>query len=642
MRKQTLVILLVLVSAVLTAAESESKSKTNDDKWVCSGRKDPEKMSKKEYLKAFGDGPCSPIILLPGTGGSNLNVIIDCPVLRTSDPELFSNCGWNACDGDEDLLTNPENKSVPQKEYLAWVPHIVSPLTIFTPTEKQKKCFAGLLTLAYDITSTTTKVKPIPGIDVRIVGATQETRSKKSWDCGMDGVQLIIKDIPEVPELGYYLHTHRKLLYLGYISGLTAQALPYDWRMDNISDEVSRKYLPLIKEMYAMINKKIVLLSHSMGSFRTYALLNQMTQDDKDKYISQYIAAAPVLVGAPQVNKYFFCGSEEYHFPLNLGIDFPTFKATLGNFTSMYQLLPNDYKLLNKGTDWMNKVEARIAYEKGDSEDPVFDWMPKRDQVCYSKYPDRKYCISGLQRPDNYGQLLGQDMTDANIKDLIIKNTFAGLKGDGYKTIDDNFRYLPNINVPTTIFYSTRVPAEGGHNYKVDPTNFTKNNKFCPKESFDILWEFGDGTVPQHASTTPWIKWAYEFDQKKPLAKPVKFVEVCSDINQRMTPYDTKNEKGEWIMTKNEYQGVKCNCKQGVVKDCDHIGIIILAEFNEYLGTALQVNEKAAVSQKAQAMTEQQLQDYVNMCNMLYDTYNSFETQKMKNERESKSKIQVE
>ena len=61
-----------------------------------------------------------------------------------------------------------------------------------------------------------------------------------------------------------------------------------------------------------------------------------MTQDDKDKYISQYIAAAPVLVGAPQVNKYFFCGSEEYHFPLNLGIDFPTFKATLGNFTSMY------------------------------------------------------------------------------------------------------------------------------------------------------------------------------------------------------------------------------------------------------------------------------------------------------------------
>jgi hypothetical protein len=65
-----------------------------------------------------------------------MNVIIDCDTLRSNDPHLFSECGWNACDGDADLHIDPENKSVPKKEYLAWVPHVISPMTLFSPTEK--------------------------------------------------------------------------------------------------------------------------------------------------------------------------------------------------------------------------------------------------------------------------------------------------------------------------------------------------------------------------------------------------------------------------------------------------------------------------------------------------------------------------
>jgi hypothetical protein len=245
-------------------------------------------------------------------------------------------------------------------------------------------------------------------------------------------------------------------------------------------------------------------------------------------------------------------------------------------------------------------MNDRVRYEMGESEDPVFDWMPKRDQVCYSKYPDRKYCASGLQRPDTYGQLLGEDITDSNLKDLITKYTFAKLKGDGFKVNTDNFRTLPNINVPTTIVYSTRVAAEGGHVINIDPRKYTiDKNDFCPDSDVETLWEYGDGTVPQHASTTPWIKWAWEFEQKKPLAKPVKFVEVCSDLNKRMTPYDTKNEKGEYVMTNVEYQGMECNCKEGKVRDCDHIGIIILDKFNEFMSTAAQVNQQAPMGPKA-------------------------------------------
>jgi hypothetical protein len=80
-----------------------------------------------------------------------MQVLIDCPVLRQNDPKLFETCGWNACDGDADLHIDPENKSIPKKEYLSWVPHLVSPLTLFSPEDKFKKCFSGLMTLDYDV-----------------------------------------------------------------------------------------------------------------------------------------------------------------------------------------------------------------------------------------------------------------------------------------------------------------------------------------------------------------------------------------------------------------------------------------------------------------------------------------------------------
>jgi hypothetical protein len=565
-----LVIFAVMILAGVRAMED---SKAASDKWICTGGVDPNKMSKKDYLTAFGKSPCAPIILLPGIGGSNLQVMIDCPTLKTNHPTIFADCGWNGCPNSDDFKVG---MSAPDKEYEIWVPTMLSPMTIFTPTEGSKKCFADLAGAQYNISTNSVTYTPLSGVQVKIVGTTPQTRPKSSWDCAMSGVLNLIPDIPEPHEMTYYEQVYEKLLYLGYISGLTVQAIPYDFRLDSKNDVLNKNFILVIQELYAMINKKIVLLSHSMGSFRTYNLMNQMTQAQKDMYLKQWVAAAPVLVGAPEVNKILLCGDQEYDFALNFGIDFPTFKNSLATFSSMYQLLPNDYLTANAGKPWMQKIQARVAYEKGQSNDPVFDWMPKRDQVCYDKYPDNKYCISGLVRPDNYGSILGNPITDSNLHTVLTQYGFNSLGSNGFKVIDDNFRYLPNIGLPTTIVYGTRVASEGGHNFNQDPRTFTSKNEFCDTKSFQILQENGDGTVPQHASTTPWVKWAWEFEQNVTNAKPVKFVDVCSGLNQRGTPYDTKNSSGEWIMTKNEYQGLECNCSAGKVKDCDHIGIIIL------------------------------------------------------------------
>jgi hypothetical protein len=51
----------------------------------------------------------------------------------------------------------------------------------------------------------------------------------------------------------------------------------------------------------------------------------------------------------------------------------------------------------------MKKVMARIDYEEGRSNDPVWDWLPTKEEKCYLAWPDSPNCRSGLYVMDNYG-----------------------------------------------------------------------------------------------------------------------------------------------------------------------------------------------------------------------------------------------
>lgn len=54
-----------------------------DDNY-CLGGKEIKNINSKQ--KAFNNGPCSPIILVPGFLGTGLQVEIDCPVLLENNP----------------------------------------------------------------------------------------------------------------------------------------------------------------------------------------------------------------------------------------------------------------------------------------------------------------------------------------------------------------------------------------------------------------------------------------------------------------------------------------------------------------------------------------------------------------------------
>jgi len=63
----------------------------------CINERDPESITDKEYLKAFAEGPCNPTLVLPGLLSTKLVVTIDCEELRSKNPRIFRECGWNAC-----------------------------------------------------------------------------------------------------------------------------------------------------------------------------------------------------------------------------------------------------------------------------------------------------------------------------------------------------------------------------------------------------------------------------------------------------------------------------------------------------------------------------------------------------------------
>lgn len=108
------------------------------DHWknVCTKGRDPSFMNWKQYMEVFAAGPCSPTIIIPGILATTLRVEIhDCEALKAADPDTFAKCGWTSCSG----------KYCPNSEYQIWIPAPISPMTILTPTEKSKDCFAGLI-----------------------------------------------------------------------------------------------------------------------------------------------------------------------------------------------------------------------------------------------------------------------------------------------------------------------------------------------------------------------------------------------------------------------------------------------------------------------------------------------------------------
>ena len=599
-----LALLLLLVAA--GAAEGVESDLT----YRCTNGRDPAQLSYRDYMKEFVVGPCAPVVLAPGIGGSVMQVEVECELLRFADFETFLACGWLDC--------KAGSKHAPAREYRIWVPHLESPMTIVSPLDVNKKCWGGLVEMKYD--NIAGQLVPVPklGVRVRVAGATPGTSNVTASACGLNSIKDMVPDIVNPEVTGYFAAFVKRLRLMGYKEGLSVLGLPYDFRKGHAEDDFRPMLEHSLAELHKLTGKRSVVVGHSMANNRMLNALWKMSQADKDKLIHNYFALAPSYLGAAKPIHYLLCGDSELHAKYNLGIDFKRFVQSIGTFMSTYQLAPSRVYHTERHSAWMKEVQNRIRYERGETDTPgEIDFVPGRDQVCYPSY-DKRNCTSGLYELDHYGSLESTPIDNENYRELIdrfgINRDFSSV----WRLWEEKFEFgLPNPGVQINIVYTSVLDTEGGYHFKQNPREFTDQHKFCPDDAVEKKFVGGDTTVPCTASVTPGYKWALEFKKGQKDSKPIKFIEMCSAVNTKQSVYDGKDAQGVLRASKNEYIGLPCDCSQDKQRHCNHGSMLFLPQLLDLVSDALQTQQVAPLPAYVDDMTDEQLTQYVFNCKAL-------------------------
>ena len=432
------------------------------------------------------------------------------------------------------------------------------------------------------------------------------------------GIQSLIPGIVNPEATQYFKAVTDRFVAMGYVAGLTMQPLPYDFRMSSGYDEASKNLNKVVKKLKEFTNKKVIIIAHSHGNLKTAFNLQSMSQQDKDDNIKLFFAISPPFMGAYKPIAYLTCGSTEFFFPGNIGIDMKTWMILGSTFPAILELMPPTTYMTQKDQPWLQKVLARISYEAGLTSDPVYDFLPTRDQTCYPNFKSFK-CGTGMEPIEYYGSYVGMKLNNTNIKQWMIDHSFSSNTADIYSILDNRMETLPNLGVPMVLVFSKVVDTEGKFVFNFDPKRASSQNRTCNKDEMTFSNLNGDDTVPVASVLTPGLKWAQEFIDKVPNAKPIKMLDVCSSVNVKTSPWDGKGSSGAQEMNKVEYQGLPCDCQEGKIKHCSHIGVLHNQALIEYVTNTVMSGDVQPVSPMVNSMTQQQLKDFLKTCKILME-----------------------
>ncbi|KAL9954753.1 hypothetical protein ACROYT_G042327 [Oculina patagonica] len=205
----------------------------------------------------------TPVIIVPGTGGSQLEAKLNKP----------SFLHWYCSKTTSVFVTLWFKKS-------SLLPYAID-------------CWADNMRLVYD--EGTKTMKNAPGVETRVPGFG-DTSSIEYLD-----TDNLVK---------YFVPMVDRLVSWGYERGVSVRGAPYDFRYGPESaPEYFTKLKKLIEDTYsANGNKKITLMGHSFGCPYTLVFLNKQTKDWKDKYILQWITLSGVWGGFAATVKLYSSG----------------------------------------------------------------------------------------------------------------------------------------------------------------------------------------------------------------------------------------------------------------------------------------------------------------------------------------------
>ena len=595
--------------------------------YFCTGGVNPKKMKVMEYLTAFARGPCHPIILIPGVPGTKLVAVIDCPVLKEREPETFKVCGWNSCE--------KGNKGTPKSEYLVWVPKVFSPMTIAN-SKKGVRCFLALTAPKPKYTYVEGEAKPRitittsrPGVEIKVVGETQETKRYDQSRCGLDGVESFspISTPFNPPILDGYRKLSKRMIEAGYLSGLTLQAIPYNFELFARENGISDKFEGIVDNMSDMVGKEVAVVAHSYGNFQAYHNLLLLKERNKEHKVLRYFAMAPPYLGTVTCAWRSWASTNKFFFDLGLlklGATAEIARDAIAFSGGNYDLIPKTHFTKFKHADWVKAIKLRIKHENGEDIDKknhkVFDIFPKPTERCF----DEKYksirntsCTTGLYEIHDLGEVNGDDVDVDNLGEIITKYGAYPFLGEIYeqKSTDNRFNEYKNTGVQTNIIYISLTKTHSKVYFDQDPKPRSKANKFYMPDRVET--EAGDGALTSSSALTPGIKWALEFEEKVERSKPVNFVEMCSLYKRRESIFD---DADNMEVRKNAYFGVDCNCEKGFFGwdegYCGHGAFLNDKKLFKFLLSSLVSKKKGAVSGRFSEMTEAQLKSYWHQCDL--------------------------
>ena len=591
---------------------------------------------KKEYLKAFAEGDCSPVILIAGYTGSKLIAEIDCKVLKQKSPELFETCGWDACRRSIGKI------KIPKKEYVIWFPKVLSPMSIIKVTSKSRKCFEGIIGFRYTKTERSGAVKlqfkSPEGVRVKVMGDTPGSNSRKESGCGMDAIRNLGPTTAAFQtKAGQYF---RNLIFglqkVGYKTGLTMQALPVDWRRKVSGDPNRLKLKNILKEMFEMTGKKVTIVTHSMGSFYALDLFWSLNQSEKDQMVASWIAVAPPLVGSVVAMETMLGASNNYMVklgPLEFGISPKTIQNVMTYFQGSAQLAVKRFFRLHMNEPWMAALIERMKQEilfqnSGKVPHPlpkylqgVMGLFPSLAQRCTPGFEERKEaCLTGVKFLWDSGSIQGKRINPDTFKDLLDLYSVKKDHSDVFEDSQDRrYDIMKNTGVQVNIIYSAMLKTREKVYYYSDPRQKTFKGKAYPPDREEH--DFGDGTVLAASSIGPGIKWADEFRRGVRGSKPVNFIEICSQFKQRKSIFDDRTKLS---VKENAYFGIKCGCrspfkwKKDDGSDCEHNKMMTDPFLVEFIVKSSKVKRKGRVGRSFLRMSNWQLKEYVNKCKLYH------------------------
>ena len=572
------------ISQKIKSSQKAFQKKLKDyPKDFCLNYRKKDKIRKKEVLLEFAKGPCSPIILAPGVMSTKLTVEINCEVLREKQPHIFKSCGWTSC-GEKYHFW----QSIPENEYILWIPSLSGPLSVFTISKGSNMCFANLIKPHFDFDNKPEDIiKPREGVKIRIYGFTPGTKNDRN--CGGGAISNLLPLALQNDTTSAFANLIASLERIGYISGLTMQALPYNFYYSYRKNEFKLGFMKNLRKLKLYTGKKITLIGHSMGNINILHNLSLLTKEQKELYIFNYVAIAPPYLGAPKATKVLISGNDEFS-KLNgyLGFHFDASVRTSSNQLSVYDLAARNPFSIYRGMDFMDKIKDRILYEQLDEvpfEESGIDFWPKKDEICHEEnlVGINKYCNIGFHNFDLHPkfEFIQKDGTieDYNfdtVQEMLNKYPISKHIPNLYKKLYTNEIALIKPGVPVFLIFNnsikTTFKVKFSENYKTEIQN--KTYPTIVKET-PIS---GDKTVPTYSAIIPGLHWANEHSSNKTdkTSPPVKFIEYCSLAHQNGRIYDNITENGA-VITKNEYIGLSCKCLEQNMSDydaCDHASMM--------------------------------------------------------------------